>query len=61
MSVVVKRCPKAPNQLTECQAETSFDTGVTECPCGAIGWLAKSGQLYNTPEAARKDIDKDKP
>jgi hypothetical protein len=43
----VKRCPHP----EDCKAETSFDTMVTECPCGVIGWLGWNGLLYNHPNA----------
>lgn len=34
----------------ECKAETDYGTGVTECECGAIGWLGWDGHMYNHPK-----------
>jgi hypothetical protein len=46
-----KRCPHP----ERCEAETDYGTGVTECPCGAIGWLGCDGELYNDPAACPKE------
>lgn len=51
----VKGCPHS----RTCKAETDYGTGVTECfhkdskgnyNCNAIGYLGKSGNLYNHPK-----------
>lgn len=49
----IKRCPRP----FDCRAELDHAWGGVECSakdCNLIGWPAIDGELYNTPEAARK-------
>lgn len=45
-------------QKDTCKAEYSPMAGVTECVCGAIGWLSMTGDLYNSPEFMDEADDK---
>jgi hypothetical protein len=51
---MIKLCPKP----EKCEAETDYGTGVTECPCGLIGWLDEEGDLYNHPPSLIKKKSK---